>query len=109
MDEAKCAWVAAEATAPAEGAVIGLELQGRRVVVCRAGGRLFALEDRCPHAEEPLSDGTLAGFALECAHHGGRLDVRDGQPLAAPIRRPAAGYAVREAGGSFEIELPARP
>jgi 3-phenylpropionate/trans-cinnamate dioxygenase ferredoxin component len=99
-------WVRTEAEAPRESAVLGLEVAGRRVVVCRAGGRLYALEDRCPHALSPLSAGALRGYTLECPFHGGTLDVRDGRPLSAPIRRPAATYAVRDADGRLEIGLP---
>jgi nitrite reductase/ring-hydroxylating ferredoxin subunit len=98
--------VAAEVPAPGESRVVGLELRGLRVVVCRAGGRLFALEDRCPHAFSPLSEGALRGYTLECPFHGGTLDVRDGRPLSLPIRRAAATYAVRAAGESLEIGLP---
>jgi 3-phenylpropionate/trans-cinnamate dioxygenase ferredoxin subunit len=98
-------WVTAGCPAPEESRAVGALVRGRRVVVCRAGGRLFALEDRCPHASEPLSGGALRGFALECPYHGGRLDVRDGSPLAAPIRRPARTFPVRELASGVEIGL----
>ena len=107
MADAALEWVAAGVAAPGESRVVGLEVRGLRLVVCRAGGRLFALEDRCPHAFSPLSEGALRGYALECPFHGGTLDVRDGRPLSLPIRRAAATYAVRDAGESLEIGLPA--
>jgi nitrite reductase/ring-hydroxylating ferredoxin subunit len=103
---AELVWVATGAEPPPESGVRALEVAGRPVLVCRAAGQLFALEDRCPHAFQPLSAGALRGFALECPFHGGTLDVRDGRPLGAPIRRPAAVLAVREAGGRLEIGLP---
>jgi 3-phenylpropionate/trans-cinnamate dioxygenase ferredoxin subunit len=108
-------WVAAEwpdgpdAGAPVGNRVVGAVAGGQRVVVCRAGGQLYALLDRCPHASEPLSGGRLRGFALECPYHGGRLDVRDGRPLAPPIRRPGQVLAVREVGGRIEIGLRRTP
>jgi 3-phenylpropionate/trans-cinnamate dioxygenase ferredoxin subunit len=105
--DAALEWVAAGVVAPGESRLLGLELRGLRLVVCRAGGRLYALEDRCPHAFQPLSEGALRGYALECPFHGGTLDVRDGRPLSLPIRRAAATYAVRDAGESLEIGLPA--
>lgn len=107
MPDASLEWVAAGVAAPDESRLVGLELRGRRLVVCRAGGRLYALEDRCPHAFQPLSEGALRGYALECPFHGGTLDVRDGCPLSLPIQRAAATYAVRVAGESLEIGLPA--
>lgn len=107
MPDASLEWVSAGVAAPDESRLVGLELRGRRLVVCRAGGRLYALEDRCPHAFQPLSEGALRGYALECPFHGGSLDVRDGRPLSLPIRRPAATFAVRDAGENLEIGLPA--
>ena len=68
-----------------------------RMLVCRAGGALYALDDRCPHVWRlARRAGGCAGFALECPLHGGRLDVRDGRPVELPIRRAAACFAVRE-------------
>jgi 3-phenylpropionate/trans-cinnamate dioxygenase ferredoxin subunit len=105
--DAALEWVVAGVAPPEESRMVGLELRGLRLLVCRAGGRLFALEDRCPHAFSPLSEGALHGYTLECPFHGGTLDVRDGRPLTLPIRRAAATFAVRDAGDSLEIGLPA--
>jgi 3-phenylpropionate/trans-cinnamate dioxygenase ferredoxin subunit len=98
-------WVEAACAPPEESRAVAAVVRGLRLVVCRAGGRLYALDERCPHASEPLSGGALRGYALECPYHGGRLDVRDGRPLAAPIRRPARTWPVREAGERVEIGL----
>jgi len=89
----------------APGQLRALELGGRRVVLCNAHGRYYALEDRCPHAAVALSGGRLDGHELECPHHGGRIDVRDGRPVRPPIRRPAQTFAVRSVEGGLEISL----
>jgi phenylpropionate dioxygenase-like ring-hydroxylating dioxygenase large terminal subunit len=34
-----------------------VRIAGRDIVVVRTGGRLIALEDRCPHRQVPLSEG----------------------------------------------------
>ena len=92
----------------AEGRMRALSLEGRNVVVCRAEGAYYALENRCPHALVPLDAGRLEGCVLECPLHGGRLDVRDGRPLAQPIRKPATTFAVRPVPGGIEIDLTSR-
>ena len=78
------------------------------VLLCHAEGAWYALENRCPHAFVPLDAGRLTGCVLECPLHGGRLDVRDGSPLAQPIRKPATTYAVRPVPGGIEIDPTAR-
>ena len=100
-------WVAVDVSDLAAGALRALEVEGRKLLVCRAGDAFYALENRCPHAAVELALGQLTGFVLECPVHGGKLDVRDGRPCAQPIRKPAVTFAVRPAGASIEIRLDA--
>jgi nitrite reductase/ring-hydroxylating ferredoxin subunit len=85
--------------------VQAIETAGRQLVLCNAAGRVYALEDRCPHANVKLSGGRLEGSVLECPLHGGKLDVRDGSPLRPPIRKAATTFEVIEVDGGFEIQL----
>jgi len=89
----------------APGELRAVEVADRRLVLCNADGRVYALEDRCPHADVALSGGRLTGTVLECPLHGGRLDVRDGSAQRPPIRRAAATFPVRAIEGGFEIEI----
>jgi nitrite reductase/ring-hydroxylating ferredoxin subunit len=83
-----------------------LESAGLRLLLCNVGGTAHVIEDRCPHAFARLSEGRLEGHVLECPLHGGKLDVRDGQPLAPPIRRPVRTFAVRRSGEQLQVEIP---
>ena len=90
---------------PRPGELQAIETPERRLVLCNAGGHVYALEDRCPHANVRLSGGRLEGTLLECPLHGGRLDVRDGSPQRSPIRKPVATFNVTEVDGGLEIQL----
>jgi nitrite reductase/ring-hydroxylating ferredoxin subunit len=90
---------------PPPGAMTAFEAGGLRLVLCNASGTPFVVEDRCPHAFVYLSGGRLEGHVLECPLHGGKLDVRDGRPLAAPIRRPVRTFAVRQSGVRLQVEI----
>ena len=91
---------------PEPGRMAAFELDGLELVLCNAAGAPCVIEDRCPHAEAFLSEGRLEGCVVECPLHGGKLDVRDGRPAAAPIRRPVRTFAVRQAGDRVQVELP---
>jgi nitrite reductase/ring-hydroxylating ferredoxin subunit len=108
MSEASAAsaWLELDVPLPPPGRMAAVEAGGLRLVLCNAAGAAYALEDRCPHAAARLSEGRLEGTVLECPLHGGKLDVRDGAPVAAPIRRPARRFALRSAGGRIEVEVP---
>jgi nitrite reductase/ring-hydroxylating ferredoxin subunit len=89
----------------APGQVRAVDAEGTPVLVCNVDGAFYAIENRCPHVRIPLEGGRLSGTELECPLHGGRLDVRSGAPLAAPIRRPARTFGVRAVDGGIEIDL----
>lgn len=57
---------------------------GRRLCLVRAHDEVFAVEDRCPHRDFPLSGGDVADGCLECPFHGARFDIRTGHCVAGP-------------------------
>ena len=44
----------------------------------RVGDEVYAMEDSCPHAGFPLSEGELEGCVIVCKAHGWPFDVRTG-------------------------------
>lgn len=69
------------------------------LVVCRVAGQLYALDDRCSHADTPLSEGRLRGYAITCPLHGASFDVRDGSHSGPPAWEGVASHQVVEADG----------
>jgi phenylpropionate dioxygenase-like ring-hydroxylating dioxygenase large terminal subunit len=63
---------------------VGIQLLGERVVLCRDGGRVYALEDRCPHRGTPLSLGRqhFSG-TITCPYHGWTYRLDSGVMCAA--------------------------
>jgi phenylpropionate dioxygenase-like ring-hydroxylating dioxygenase large terminal subunit len=66
---------------------LGVRLLGEAWAVARLGGRLVALEDRCPHRLAPLSAGRVEGDTLQCRYHGWRFGG-DGACVAIPATGP---------------------
>ena len=98
-------WAVIPVALPQPGGMTAFEAGGVRLVLCNAGGTPYVVQDRCPHAFAYLSEGRLEGHVLECPVHGGKLDVRDGAPVAPPIRKPVQCFAVRRAGEHIQVEL----
>jgi nitrite reductase (NADH) small subunit len=48
------------------------------LAVFRAGGEVFAVDNRCPHRGGPLSEGPLQGASVTCPLHFWRFDLRTG-------------------------------
>lgn len=99
-----CWYVAAIDRELIDGKLLSRRLLGQPVLLYRGeDGRLFALNDRCPHRGALLSQGRLEGDAVRCMYHGikfdgsGRCVQIPGQDLIPPkLRVPA--YPVVQRG-----------
>ena len=85
-----------------------LEYGAYRVAVFNVSGTVFAIDDRCPHREGPLSEGYLDGFLITCPWHGWQYDVRDGR-CDTFSSKSVATYPVRVDEEGVFVTLPAAP
>ena len=100
------------AASVAPGAVVAVEVDGRRLAVWRcADGAIGAVDARCPHQWADLAQvGHVEGCELVCGSHGWRFD-RDGRGTKVNVlgRRDRKGdadaVAVRERDGVVEATL----
>ena len=60
------------------GEVMGLEVNGERVLLVNVDNSIYAYADLCPHQNSRLSEGTLTEKILRCARHHWEFDVRSG-------------------------------
>ena len=81
------------------------KLLNRNLVLVRHAGRAYALEDRCPHRQVPLSMGSceFAGH-LTCVYHGWTFDVTNGRLVAALTDGPRSPVAGKASVRSFPVE-----
>ena len=82
-----------------------LKIGNKRIALFNLGGRFYALDDTCPHAEGPLSEGSIEGEEVECPWHGSRFKIRTGEVTAPPAVESVARYNVRVTGDDIEIEV----
>jgi len=85
-----------------------VSIKGRDILIVRTADGLFAVEDLCPHAEQPLSTGKVEGTLLTCRHHGVKIDLRTGRVVDSMGflgLQPLNVFAVEETGDSIWIDL----
>jgi nitrite reductase/ring-hydroxylating ferredoxin subunit len=80
--------------------------RGEQVALFNVGGELYAIANRCSHANGPLADGQVEGTAVTCPYHDSQFDLKSGQPLRAPANRPVPVYQVRADGGAILLASP---
>ena len=68
----------------------------RQVALFNVDDRVYAIDNRCPHARGPLCEGTVHGSgtrqAVTCLHHA-VFDLAIGEAVEAPVRTPVRAYA----------------
>jgi naphthalene 1,2-dioxygenase ferredoxin component len=86
--------------------VIGVALAGRDIALYSVEGQIFATGNICTHGQARLCDGFLDGFEIECPHHQGKFDVRNGHATFEPAKVAVPSYPVRVEGGRVFVQLP---
>lgn len=81
-------------------------ISGQKVLVCRAGGTLYAISNRCTHQEAELEGGRIRGCFISCPLHGVRFDLSDGKPMGQLTRQALPTYQVRVTDGMIEVDVP---
>lgn len=62
-----------------EGGLLGVELEGNKIVLIRVNGQVFAIDAVCSHKGAPLEEGKLEGYNLTCPWHYAVFDVHNGK------------------------------
>jgi len=75
------------------------------VLVFNIDGDLFAIEDRCSHADVALSGGDidLKTCQITCPKHGASFDITTGAALSPPAVVPVMTFDVRVEDGEIQI------
>lgn len=87
----------------ADGSGTRVEAGELRVAVFRVGDDVYAIGDRCSHAEASLAEGELFGTDVECPRHGSEFDVTTGRPASLPATQPVPVYAVEVIDGEVFV------
>jgi nitrite reductase/ring-hydroxylating ferredoxin subunit len=88
-----------------EGMPLGVQLSaGERVCLIRVEGDVYAVQDRCTHADFPMSDGDMVDdFVIECSLHGAQFDIRNGEVIESPADDRLPTYEVRLKNGEVWV------
>lgn len=89
----------------ADGSAIRATVSGIEIGLFRVGDAVFAMENRCPHADAPLHLGTLEGCIVRCWAHGWAFDVRTGFRPEDADGFPIPCFPVRLEGDAIWVDL----
>jgi nitrite reductase/ring-hydroxylating ferredoxin subunit len=81
-----------------------IRLRGREIGLYRVGDFVYAMEDVCPHAGYPLSEGELEGTLVICPGHAWEFDLTTGRAPGETDETPLARYRVRIDGDDVWLD-----
>ena len=90
-----------------DGGVRRFDVEGRSLAVVRLGDDVYALGDRCSHADVSLSGGEVDDeeCTVECPKHGSEFDLLTGEPRSLRATRPVPVYDVSVVEGIVKVKL----
>jgi 3-phenylpropionate/trans-cinnamate dioxygenase ferredoxin subunit len=82
-----------------------VELGGKKILVCHAGGKFFAISNICSHDNEKLECGRMSKSWIACPVHGARFELATGRAMNPPAKLPIATYEVRVVDDWIEVAV----
>jgi nitrite reductase/ring-hydroxylating ferredoxin subunit len=64
--------------------MIGLDVQGKKLVLANVGGKIYAMDGVCTHQGGHLWEGKLMGMTVKCPKHGSEFDLATGKNTKKP-------------------------
>jgi 3-phenylpropionate/trans-cinnamate dioxygenase ferredoxin subunit len=89
-----------------EGVGLKVDIDEHRIAIFLVDGSVFAIGDRCSHAEASLAEGEVFDHEVECPRHGSIFDLTTGHPHSLPATKPVPIYMVSIEDGNVYVELP---
>lgn len=88
---------------PVRGARCVVTPLGRIAIFRALDDRLFAIEDRCPHRNGPLSQGIVHGTSVTCPLHNWVISLESGEAQGAD-EGSARTFAIRRDGDRIFVD-----
>ncbi len=90
-----------------DGRGVRVEVGSHRIALFRVADEVYALGDRCSHAEASLSEGPLLDGCVECPRHGAEFDLTTGAAKTLPATKPVPVYPTKVDDGVLFLDLEA--
>ena len=82
-----------------------VELNDKRLALFRVEDSVYALGDRCSHAEASLAEGDVFETEVECPRHGAAFDMTTGEALTLPASKPVPTFETKIEDGTVFVRM----
>ena len=85
--------------------VKGIVADGKEILLVNMGTTFTAIGNKCTHMGCKLSSGKMDGETIRCPCHGSIFNVRTGEVVRGPAKKPEPAYKVMVENGELSIDL----
>ena len=84
-----------------------VDVDGHRIALIRCDDDVYAIGDRCTHADVSLSEGEVMcdEREIECWKHGSTFSLETGEPQSLPATKPVPVYTARVEGNNVVVNV----
>ena len=88
-----------------DGTMTGVETGDRQILVVNLGGTLYSIGNKCTHAGCKLTAGSIDGETVRCKCHGSVFNLKSGEVVHGPARKPEPVFKVWKENGEVRVEI----
>src|SRR3954470_17666225 len=77
----------------------------KKVAVFYLDGKVYAVDDTCPHRGASLSEGQCHMGQVMCPWHATRFDLTTGAALCPPAKAGVTAYTVQVMGDEVQVDV----
>lgn len=84
---------------------LSFDHEGKRLMIVNLGGKLYAADRICTHAEADLTTGFLTEEGIRCPLHLSVFNLENGKPLNPPAEAPLKTYNIKIEQNEIYVEV----
>ncbi len=85
--------------------MLGIEVGGEKILLVNLSGTYYAIGNRCTHRGCILTDGELKEENIRCPCHRSVFDIRTGNVMKGPAKRPEPMFQVKVEGDQVLVNV----
>jgi len=83
-----------------------VKINGRRIAIAKRFGKIYAIDNDCPHVGGYLGRGTFYGNSVVCPLHQWTFDLATGKATKGIAEEGVAVYEVKVENGKIFVKTP---
>lgn len=85
--------------------MFSFDYEGKRLLITNLGGKIYATDRTCTHAEADLSTGFVTEEGVRCPLHFSVFNLENGKPLNPPAEEPLKTYNIKIDQNGIYVEV----